>query len=255
MHRVQRLLLRRRDALQHQHQGAPRRADIDRLIAGVQHQHRSFAVVRSPFRCSLPRLGSPPACKSCQTSMRAGPRAPRSTAPPSPRPRASAPARRRRPWNRWSSRRRSIESACLPRRRRGGRERPRRHSCAAAVLLKPACVAVEWTRRKAPDHGNAAPPRQRPRQQLRLIEAALPLAPPMQRHRRDGIEALDRAAAPPPEIAQAGRPAFAPAVFKQVDQLAQRAFVSAEAIGRVESAQCRCGKARSGPPSSSGNAF
>ena len=39
-------LLGRRHALEHQHQGAPRGADVDRLVAGVQHQHRflqSFA--------------------------------------------------------------------------------------------------------------------------------------------------------------------------------------------------------------------
>jgi len=40
--RAQGFLLRRGDALQHQHQGTPRRADIDRFVAGVEHQDGSL---------------------------------------------------------------------------------------------------------------------------------------------------------------------------------------------------------------------
>ncbi|SPE18179.1 hypothetical protein SBA5_140046 [Candidatus Sulfotelmatomonas gaucii] len=47
--RVQReavFLLSARDAFEHEHQGAPRAADINRLIGGVKHQHRHLQDVR-----------------------------------------------------------------------------------------------------------------------------------------------------------------------------------------------------------------
>ena len=34
------LFLSARNALEHQHQGAPRAADVDGLIGGIEHQHR-----------------------------------------------------------------------------------------------------------------------------------------------------------------------------------------------------------------------
>src|SRR6476646_5191721 len=44
------VFLSRRDSLKHQHQGAPRRAHIDRLEARVQHQH-------GPMQALLLRMG------------------------------------------------------------------------------------------------------------------------------------------------------------------------------------------------------
>src|SRR5579885_348282 len=47
------VLLRRSDPLQYEHERAARRADIDRLIAGVQHQHRLIQSIGTYHRsCS-----------------------------------------------------------------------------------------------------------------------------------------------------------------------------------------------------------
>ena len=79
--------------------------------------------------------------------------------------------------------------------------------------------------------------RDRARQQFRLIESALPLAPPVQRHRHNGIEALVPRQGRSQQVAQRPRQGRDPAVFKEMDQSRRDAFVGAEAIGRVKTAK------------------
>ncbi len=111
MHRVRGFLLRRRrHALQHQHQRAPRRADVDRLIARVQDQHR-FLQPAGDGHLRKPPSSWKPRWKLTSNSLvwhrapdlrAAGPPAQAQAASPISPPRASAPARTPMPSHRWS---------------------------------------------------------------------------------------------------------------------------------------------------------
>ena len=112
-----------------------------------------------------------------------------------------------------------------------------RHIAAPLVLLSPACVAVARARPSAAITGTPRAARQAAGQQFRLVEPALPLPPPVQRHRHDGIETLFARQRVHQQVGQRIRQRADPAVLVQVDQLAQRAFVGAERIGRIKTAK------------------
>ena len=103
-------------------------------------------------------------------------------------------------------------------------------------------------------HRNSALAGDHPGQQFRLVESALPLPPPVQRHRHDGIEALIARQGGRQEIRERPRQRLDRVVLEQVDQLAQRAFIGAEAIRRVKTAKAAAAQ-RAAAFGSSGKPF
>ena len=74
-------------------------------------------------------------------------------------------------------------------------------------------------------------------QQIRLIEPALPFAPPVQRNGHHAIEALIARQGRRQQIAERPGQRLHSIVFIEVDELPQRAFVGAETVGPIEAAQ------------------
>jgi hypothetical protein len=76
-----------------------------------------------------------------------------------------------------------------------------------------------------------------PRQQLRLVEAALPSPPPVERHGHDRIEPLVARQRRGQEIGERAREGRNFGVFEEVNEFAEDALVRTEAISRIKTAK------------------
>jgi hypothetical protein len=107
-------------------------------------------------------------------------------------------------------------------------------------VAPPAAVAQACLDRGRPHtpeqmlHGQTDAPRQAARQQVGLVEAALPSALPVQGHGGDGIEAKIAWEGCRHVLSQRRRQSLYTGVLIKMDQLAERAIVLAETVGVVE---------------------
>jgi len=77
------------------------------------------------------------------------------------------------------------------------------------------------------------------RQEFRLVEAALPLLAPVERHRNNGIKTFVHRNGALQICRQRPRERLHPGILEQVNQTAQRAFVDSEAGRTIEPAKAR----------------
>ena len=92
----------------------------------------------------------------------------------------------------------------------------------------------------APHRGNnrrAAAAGDFPRQQVGLVETPPPLPEPVQRHGHDHIKTLIARDRDREQVAEGSGQSLDPAVFQQVNELAQGSLVGPIRVGRVESVQ------------------
>src|SRR5271170_300136 len=77
-------------------------------------------------------------------------------------------------------------------------------------------------------------PSQLARQQVRLIESALPALPPMQRHGDDGVELFVAVERQRQVSSQWLGQRLHPAVFEKMNQIPKRALIESERVRRIE---------------------
>src|ERR1700686_5111235 len=84
---------------------------------------------------------------------------------------------------------------------------------------------------------NPAPLRNITGQQFRLIEPAIPLAAPVQRHRNDSVKAFVDRHGPLHITRQRTRQWFHPRIFEEMNETSQSAFIHPEAGRMIETPQ------------------